>query len=78
MVERQTPEGGVGGSKPTSIVLSFSKTLYSPKVLVIPRKRLLCPDMTKKLLTGTLSLNKNLATHYAHISANVMADLCLC
>ena len=31
----------------------------SPKLLVIPRKRWLRPDMTEKLLTGTLSLNTN-------------------
>ena len=37
-------------------VVSLSKTLYSPKV---PRKRWLSPDMTEKLLTGTLSLNTN-------------------
>ena len=37
-------------------VVSLSKTLYSLKVLVIPRKRWLCPDMTETLLTGTLSL----------------------
>ena len=53
VVERRTPEREVGGSKP----LSLSKTLYSPKVLVIPRKRWLRPDMTEYLLTGTLSLN---------------------
>ena len=40
-------------------VVSFSKTLYSPKVLVIPRKRCLRPDMTEKLLTETLNLNTN-------------------
>ena len=41
-------------------VVSLSKTLYSPKVLVnLPRKRWLRPDMTEKLLTGTLSLNTN-------------------
>ena len=43
-------------------VVSLSKTLYSPKVLVIPRKRWLHPDMTEKLLTGTLSLNTNKET----------------
>ena len=37
---------------------SLSKTLNSPKELVIPRKRWLRPDMTEKLLTGTLILNK--------------------
>ena len=40
-------------------VLSLSKTLFSPKVLVIHRKRWLRPDMTEKLLTGTLILNTN-------------------
>ena len=40
-------------------VVSLSKTLYSPKVLVIPRKWWLCPDMTEKLLTGMLNLNTN-------------------
>ena len=40
-------------------VESLSKTLYSPKVLVMPRKLWLCPDMTDKLLTGTFSLNTN-------------------
>ena len=32
-------------------------TLYSPKVLVIPRKWWLRRDKTEKLLTGTLNLN---------------------
>ena len=32
-------------------VVSLSKTLYSPKVLVIPRKRLLRPNRTEKMLT---------------------------
>ena len=40
-------------------VVSLSKTLYSPKVIVIRRKRWLRPNMTKKLLTRTLSLNIN-------------------
>ena len=35
-------------------VVSLSKIHLPPKkVLVIPRKRWLCPDMTEKLLTGT-------------------------
>ena len=38
-------------------VVSLSKTHLLPKVLVKPRKRWLCPNMTEKLLTGTLSLN---------------------
>ena len=44
-------------------LVSLSKTLYSPKVLVIPRKRWLHPDMTEKLLTGTLNLNTNKQTN---------------
>ena len=43
-------------------VVSFSKTLYSPKVLVRPRKRWLRPHMTGKLLNGTLSLTTNKQT----------------
>ena len=44
-------------------VVCLSKTLYSPKVLVIPWKRWLRPDMTEKLLTGTLNLNTNKQTN---------------
>ena len=39
VVEHQTLEGEVGGLIPTYAVFCPSKTLYSPKVLVIPRKR---------------------------------------
>ena len=42
--------------------VSLSKTLYSPKVLIIPRKQWLRPDMTETLLTGTLSLTTNKQT----------------
>ena len=44
-------------------VVFLSKTLYSPKVMVIPRKRWLRPDVTEKLLTGTLNLNTIKQTH---------------
>ena len=40
-------------------VVSLSKTYVPPKVLVIPRKRWLRPNMTEKLFTGTLSINPN-------------------
>ena len=40
-------------------VVSLSKTHEHPTVLDKPRKRWLRPDMTEKLLTGTLSLNTN-------------------
>ena len=46
--------GARGGEFETHLchVVSLSKTLYSPKVLVIPGKQWLRPDMTEKLLTG--------------------------
>ena len=43
-------------------VVSLSKAHLLPTVLVKPRKRWLRPDMTEKLLTGTLSLNTNKQT----------------
>ena len=36
--------------------MSFSKTIYSEKVLVIPRKQWLLPKMTEKLLTWTFHI----------------------
>ena len=45
-------------------VVSLSKDAFTPrKVMVIPRKRWLRPDMTEKLLTGTLSINTNKQTN---------------
>ena len=41
-------------------VVSLGKTLYSLKVLVIPRKQ--CSNMTEKLLNRTLNLNRNKQT----------------
>ena len=49
-------------------VVSLSKTLYSPEVLVISRKLWLRPDMTEKLLSGTLNLNTNKPTNIAHVN----------
>ena len=57
----RTLEREVGGLEtylPPPIV-SLSKTLFSPKVLVIHRKWGLCPNMTENLLTWTLNLNTN-------------------
>ena len=48
----------MGGSIRTSKVLCPWDTFSTRKVLVIPRKRWLSPDMTKQLFTGTLSLHK--------------------
>ena len=60
VVEPRTPERELGSSIPTSAVLCpWANTHLLPgKVLVIPNKRWLCPEMTEKLFTGTLSLNK--------------------
>ena len=44
-------------------VVSLSKTYQLPTALVKPRKRWVRPDMTEKLLTGTLSLNTNKINH---------------
>ena len=51
VVERRTPKRGRGFETDLRRVVSLSKTLYSTKVLVIPRKRWLRPDMTDSLLT---------------------------
>ena len=61
MVERRTPEpdGRRGLETYLRRVVSLSKILYSSNVPVIHRKRWLRPDMTGKLLIGTLSLNTN-------------------
>ena len=61
MVEPRTPEREVGGSIPTLYlrrIVSLSKDTFIPlKVLVIPRKRWLRPNMTEKLFTGTYTLS---------------------
>ena len=56
-------------------VVSLSKTLYSPKVLVIPRKRCPRPDMTEQLLTGTLSLKTNKQTKEMFLKQNMLHPL---
>ena len=49
-------------SKNTSIMFeihnAYRLNIYSPKVLVIPRKRWLPPNMTEQLFTGTLRINQ--------------------
>ena len=51
---------GVGFDTYLRRVVPLSKDTFTPrKVLVIPRKQWLHPDMTEKLLTGTLSINTN-------------------
>ena len=55
VVERQTPEREVGvrSSLGLPCFILEQDTFTSLKVLVIPRKQWLRPDMTEKLLTGT-------------------------
>ena len=56
-------------------ILLFSspepKVSFPPKVLVIPRKRWLRPDMTVNVLTGTLNLNTNKVSILAGSRAGV-------
>ena len=55
VVERRTQEREVGvrSSLRSPCFILEQDTFTSQKVLVIPRKRWLRPDMTEKLLTGT-------------------------
>ena len=58
VVECRTPEREVRGSRPTATVLCPWARHFNPrKYWLITQKRWLRPDMTEKLLTGTLSLN---------------------
>ena len=41
-----------------TVLCPSARRIYSPKELVIPRKRLLRPNMTEKLFTGTLRINQ--------------------
>ena len=52
----RTPDPEVGGSSPTR-VKPCCVLEHFPKVLVIPRKQWLRPNMTEKLFTGTLRIH---------------------
>ena len=57
----RTPDPEVGGSSPTRVKPCFvleQGTFTPQKLLVIPRKWWLRPNMTEKLFTGTLRINK--------------------
>ena len=60
VVEPRTPEREMSGFDTYfRRAVSLSKDTFTlRKVLAIPRKRWLRPDMTEKLFTGTFSLNK--------------------
>ena len=67
MVERRTLEREI-------LVLGclLEQDTVLPKILIIPRKRWLRPNITKRLLNGTLNLNTN-----NHISpASFLKDIC--
>ena len=57
----RTPDPEVGGSSPTWVKPCYfleQDTFTPQKVLVIPRKRWLRPNMTEKLFTGMLRINQ--------------------
>ena len=57
----RTPDLEVGGSSPTRVkpCCVLEQGTYTPqKVMVIPRKRWLRPNMTEKMFTGTLRINQ--------------------
>ena len=59
MVNASDPE--VGGSSPTRVkpCCVLEQGTFTPqKVLVIPRKQWLHPNMTEKVFTGTLRINQ--------------------
>ena len=57
----RTPDPEVWGSSPTRVKPCYvleQGTFTPKKVLVIPRKRWLHPNMTEKLFTGMLRINQ--------------------
>ena len=78
VVEHRTPNREVlssiliGGTVLCPCARHMFVFIVLPTVLVKPRKRWLCPDMTEKLLTETFSLNTNKQTnnkcHYENMS----------
>ena len=82
MVDRRTPEREVGGSILTQVAVLCPEqdTFTSQKILVIPRKRWLRPDMTEKLFTGTLSKNEMKRKYFwVYVCvACVVSVLCVC
>ena len=67
------------GSRPTRVkqCCVLEQGTYSPKVLVIPRKLWLRPNMTEKLFTGTLRINQPTNQSTCSLLAAPMAYLTL-
>ena len=82
----RTPDPEVGGSSPTRVkpCCVLEQGTFTPqKVLVIPRKRWLRPNMTEKLFTGTLRINQPTKTHlgcpkYERDNSIVCYVICIC
>ena len=70
VVEPPTPECEIGIRYLPPPCCVLEQDTFTPRIgLVIPRKQWLRTDMTEKLFTGTLSLNKlelMFMKHYAH------------
>ena len=49
-----------------TVLCPSARRIYSPKVLVIPRKLWLCPNMTGKLFTETLRINQPTIVKISH------------
>ena len=63
VVECRTPQREVGvRNLPPQCCVHEQGTLLPESTGLLPRKQWLRPDMTEKLLTGTLSLNTNKQT----------------
>ena len=58
-------------------VVSLSKTYFPKKVLVIPKKRWLCRNMTEKLFTGTISF-KQTKNNICFMVSSVCFIIALC
>ena len=66
MVERRTPEREMRVRNLPQPCCVLEQDTLLPVILVIPRKQWQRPDMTEKLLTGTLRLNTNKQTNKNH------------
>ena len=81
----QTPDPEVGRSSTNrvAVLCPWARHIYPPKVLVIPRKRWLRPNINEKLFTGTLNIkqtnlvSQNLGTLRYFISETSSADVAL-
>ena len=75
----RTLDPDVRGSSPTrSPCFVLEQDIFTPtpkKVLVIPRKRWLHPNMTEKLFTGTLSIKPNQTKTFERLIETIRATM---